>query len=85
MSEKLSETAIPSLQSKVMVAAGTQRQNRSNTVGTPTVGVGSDTNVKNVYLTYAPVQTFDEPVTLAQREAINRRDTRRIERMLRNA
>ncbi len=85
MSEKLSETAIPSLQSKVMVAAGTQRQNRSNTVGTRTVGVGNDTNVKNVYLTYAPVQTFDEPVTLAQRETINRRDTCRIERMLRNA
>lgn len=85
MSEKLSETAIPSLQSKVMVAAGTQRQNRSNTVGTRTVGVGNDTNVKNVYLTYAPVQSFDEPVTLAQRETINRRDARRIERMLRNA
>ena len=60
------------------------------TIGTNIVSAGrasmsTDAGAKNIYLTYAPVQSFDEPVTLAQREAINRRDTRRIERMLRDA
>ena len=85
MSAKLTETAIPSLQSKVMVAAETQFDKRTNIVSTGRASMSTDAGAKNVYLTYAPVQSFDEPVTLAQREAINRRDTRRIERMLRNA
>lgn len=85
MSAKLTETAIPSLQSKVMVAAETQFDKRTNIVSAGRASMSTDAGAKNVYLTYAPVQSFDEPVTLAQREAINRRDTRRIERMLRNA
>lgn len=85
MSAKLTETAIPSLQSKVMVAAETQFDKRTNIVSAGRASMSTDAGAKNVYLTYAPVQSFDEPVTLAQREAINRRDTRRIERMLRDA
>lgn len=38
-----------------------------------------------VYITYAPVQQFDEPITLAQREETNRRDARRIARLVTNA
>ena len=38
-----------------------------------------------VYITYAPVQQFDEPITLAQREEMNRRDARRLGRMVTNA
>ena len=85
MSAKLTETAIPSLQSKVMVAAETQFDKRTNIVSAGRASMSTDAGAKNVYLTYAPVQSFDEPVTLAQREAINRRDARRIERMLRDA
>ena len=85
MSAKLTETAIPSLQSKVMVAAETQFDKRTNIVSAGRASMSTDAGAKNIYLTYAPVQSFDEPVTLAQREAINRRDTRRIERMLRDA
>ena len=32
-----------------------------------------------------PEQKFDEPITLAQRESMNRRDARRIERLVKNA
>lgn len=40
---------------------------------------------QTVYVNYAPVQKFDEPISLAQREAMNRRDVRRLERMVTNA
>lgn len=45
----------------------------------------TESNAKNVYVTYAPVQKFDEPVTLREREAMNRRDARRIARLVANA
>lgn len=40
---------------------------------------------RQVYITYAPVQKIDEPISLAQRESMNRRDARRIARLVTNA
>lgn len=87
MSGKLTDAAnVSALNGKLKAAVNAQSLNMTAQLS------GSNTpapsNGKNgptvVYITYAPEQNFDEPITLAERESMNKRDARRIERLVKS-
>ena len=87
MSGKLTDAAnVSALNGKLKAAVNAQSLNMTAQLsGGNTPAPGNQNNPAIVYITYAPEQKFDEPITLAQRESMNRRDARRIERLVKNA
>ena len=88
MSGKLTDAAnVSALNGKLKAAVNAQSLNMTAQLsGGNTSAPGNNKNGPTVvYITYAPEQKFDEPITLSQREAMNRRDARRIERLVKNA
>ena len=87
MSGKLKDAAnVSALNGKLKAAVNAQSLNMTAQLsGGNTPAPGNQNNPAIVYITYAPEQKFDEPITLAQRESMNRRDARRIERLVKNA
>ena len=88
MSGKLTDAAnVSALNGKLKAAVHAQSLNMTAQLsGGNTSAPGNNKNGPTVvYITYAPEQKFDEPITLSQREAMNRRDARRIERLVKNA
>lgn len=87
MSGKLTDAAnVSALNDKLKAAVSAQSLNMTAQLsGGNTPAPGNQNNPAIVYITYAPEQKFDEPITLAQRESMNRRDARRIERLVKNA
>ena len=87
MSGKLTDAAnVSALNGKLKAAVNAQSLNMTAQLsGGNTPAPGNQNNPAIVYITYAPEQKFDEPITLAQREIMNRRDARRIDRLVKNA
>lgn len=86
MSSKLTDAAnVSALNNKLKAAVSAQSLNMTAQLSGKSDKPSEPSGQKIVYITYAPEQKFDEPITLSQREAMNRRDARRIERLLKNA
>lgn len=86
MSSKLTDAASVSvLNNKLKAAVSAQSLNMTAQLSGKSDKPSEPSGQKIVYITYAPEQKFDEPITLSQREAMNRRDARRIERLVKNA
>lgn len=85
MSSKLTDAAnVSALNNKLKAAVSAQSLNMTAQLSGKSDKPSEPSGQKIVYITYAPEQKFDEPITLSQREAMNRRDARRIERLLKN-
>lgn len=85
MSSKLTDAAnVSALNNKLKAAVSAQSLNMTAQLSSKSDKPGEPSRSQIVYITYAPEQKFDEPITLSQREAMNRRDARRIERMVKN-
>ena len=83
MSSKLTDAAnVSALNNKLKAAVGAQSLNMTAQMSGKSDKPGESSGSQIVYITYAPEQKFDEPITLSQREAMNRRDARRIERLV---
>lgn len=86
MSSKLTDAAsVSALNNKLKAAVSAQSLNMTAQLSGKSDKPSEPSGQKIVYITYAPEQKFDEPITLSQREAMNRRDARRIERLVKNA
>ena len=86
MSSKLTDAAnVSALNNKLKAAVSAQSLNMTAQLSGKSDKPSEPSGQQIVYITYAPEQKFDEPITLSQREAMNRRDARRIERLLKNA
>lgn len=86
MSSKLTDAAsVSALNNKLKAAVSAQSLNMTAQMSGKSDKPSEPSGQKIVYITYAPEQKFDEPITLSQREAMNRRDARRIERLVKNA
>lgn len=86
MSSKLTDAAsVSALNNKLKAAVSAQSLNMTAQLSGKLDKPSEPSGQKIVYITYAPEQKFDEPITLSQREAMNRRDARRIERLVKNA
>lgn len=86
MSGKLADAAnVSALNNKLKAAVSAQSLNMTAQLSGKSDKPGEVNGQQIVYITYAPEQKFDEPITLSQREAMNRRDARRIERLVKNA
>ncbi len=86
MSSKLADAAnVSALNNKLKAAVSAQSLNMTAQLSGKSDKPGEANGQQIVYITYAPEQKFDEPITLSQREAMNRRDARRIERLVKNA
>lgn len=86
MSRKLTDAAnVSALNNKLKAAVSAQSLNMTAQLSGKSDKPSEPSGQQIVYITYAPEQKFDEPITLSQREAMNRRDARRIERLLKNA
>ncbi len=86
MSSKLTDAAnVSALNNKLKAAVSAQSLNMTAQLSGKSDKPGEQNGPQIVYITYAPEQKFDEPITLSQREAMNRRDARRIERLVKNA
>lgn len=86
MSGKLADAAnVSALNNKLKAAVSAQSLNMTAQLSGKSDKPSEANGQQIVYITYAPEQKFDEPITLSQREAINRRDARRIERLVKNA
>lgn len=82
MSSKLTDAAsVSALNNKLKAAVSAQSLNMTAQLSGKSDKPSEPSGQKIVYITYAPEQKFDEPITLSQREAMNRRDARRIERL----
>ncbi len=85
MSSKLTDAAnVSALNNKLKAAVSAQSLNMTAQLSSKSDKPGESTGPQIVYITYAPEQKFDEPITLSRREAMNRRDARRIERLVKN-
>lgn len=85
MSSKLTDAAnVSALNNKLKAAVSAQSLNMTAQLSSKSDKPGEPSGSQIVYITYAPEQKFDEPITLSQREAMNRRDARRIERLVKN-
>lgn len=86
MSSKLTDAAsVSALNNKLKAAVSAQSLNMTAQLSGKSDKPSEPSGQKIVYITYAPEQKFDEPITLSQREAMNHRDARRIERLVKNA
>lgn len=86
MSSKLTDAAsVSALNNRLKAAVSAQSLNMTAQLSGKSDKPSEPSGQKIVYITYAPEQKFDEPITLSQREAMNRRDARRIERLVKNA
>lgn len=86
MSSKLTDAAnVSALNNKLKAAVSAQSLNMTAQLSGKSDKPSEPSGQQIVYITYAPEQKFDEPITLSQREAMNRRDARRIERLVKNA
>lgn len=86
MSSKLTDAAnVSALNNKLKAAVSAQSLNMTAQLSGKSDKTSEPSGQQIVYITYAPEQKFDEPITLSQREAMNRRDARRIERLVKNA
>ena len=86
MSSKLADAAnVSALNNKLKAAVSAQSLNMTAQLSGKSDKPSEANGQQIVYITYAPEQKFDEPITLSQREAMNRRDARRIERLVKNA
>ncbi len=86
MSSKLTDAAsVSALNNKLKAAVSAQSLNMTAQLSGKSDKPSEPSGQKIIYITYAPEQKFDEPITLSQREAMNRRDARRIERLVKNA
>lgn len=86
MSSKLTDAAnVSALNNKLKTAVSAQSLNMTAQLSGKSDKPSEPSGQQIVYITYAPEQKFDEPITLSQREAMNRRDARRIERLVKNA
>lgn len=86
VSSKLTDAAnVSALNNKLKAAVSAQSLNMTAQLSGKSDKPSEPSGQQIVYITYAPEQKFDEPITLSQREAMNRRDARRIERLLKNA
>lgn len=86
MSSKLTNAAnVSALNDKLKAAVSAQSLNMTAQLSSKSDKPGEPSGSQIVYITYAPEQKFDKPITLSQREAMNRRDARRIERLVKNA
>ena len=86
MSSKLTDAAsVSALNNKLKAAVSAQSLNMTAQLSGKSDKPSEPSGQKIVYITYAPEQKFDEPITLSQREAMNRRDARRIETLVKNA
>lgn len=86
MSSKLTDAAnVSALNNRLKAAVSAQSLNMTAQLSSKSDKPSEPSGQQIVYITYAPEQKFDEPITLSQREAMNRRDARRIERLVKNA
>ena len=86
MSSKLTDAAsVSALNNKLKAAVSAQSLNMTAQLSGKSDKPSEPSGQKIVYITYAPEQKFDEPITLSQREAMKHRDARRIERLVKNA
>ena len=86
MSSKLTDAAnVSALNNKLKAAVSAQSLNMTAKLSGKSDKPSEPSGQQIVYITYAPEQKFDEPITLSQRETMNRRDARRIERLVKNA
>lgn len=86
MSSKLTDAAnVSALNNKLKAAVSAQSLSMTAQLSGKSDKPSEPSGQQIVYITYAPEQKFDEPITLSQREAMNRRDARRIERLVKNA
>lgn len=86
MSSKLTDAAnVSALNNRLKAAVSAQSLNMTAQLSGKSDKPSEPSGQQIVYITYAPKQKFDEPITLSQREAMNRRDARRIERLVKNA
>ena len=85
MSSKLTDAAnVSALNNRLKAAVSAQSLNMTAQLSGKSDKPSEPSGQQIVYITYAPEQKFDEPITLSQREAMNRRDARRIERLVKN-
>lgn len=85
MSSKLTDAAnVSALNNKLKAAVSAQSLKMTAQLSSKSDKPSEPNGQQTVYITYAPEQKFDEPITLSQREAMNRRDARRIERLVKN-
>lgn len=85
MSSKLTDaTNVSALNNRLKAAVSAQSLNMTAQLSSKSDKPSEPSGQQIVYITYAPEQKFDEPITLSQREAMNRRDARRIERLVKN-
>lgn len=83
MSSKLTDAAnVSALNNRLKAAVSAQSLNMTAQLSSKSDKPSEPSGQQIVYITYAPEQKFDEPITLSQREAMNRRDARRIERLV---
>lgn len=86
MSSKLTDAAnVSALNNKLKAAVSAQSLSMTAQLSSKSDKPREASGQQIVYITYAPEQKFDEPITLSQREAMNRRDARRMERLVKNA
>lgn len=85
MSSKLTDAAnVSALNNRLKAAVSAQSLSMTAQLSGKSNKPSEPSGQQIVYITYAPEQKFDEPITLSQREAMNRRDARRIERLVKN-